>query len=169
LNSHSQIAGTFLCLLVCVFLHGCKDPAPQNSAEKASPTASESTAQESAGEEVQKDDSESKKEIRIRQMRVAWRDLVKIYGKELPPAAVNRSRQEARAQLDKAREELGQGRDWNEVAARYSDTAPVVGGIALTRDGAVAKPLKDAAFGLAVGEMVLVETAFGWHLIERLP
>jgi len=108
-------------------------------------------------------------EVRIRQIRVAWRELVKIYGKELPPAAIDRSRKDALAQIEKAREELRQGGDWNEVAARYSDTAPVTGGIVLTRDGAIPAPLKKRAFDLEVGKTGLVETSYGWHLIERLP
>jgi hypothetical protein len=168
LENHIRAA---LCLLLCFLfcLDGCREPSSETPETQGTQASSEPGTQEGESGMVPSDQPSQLDEVQIRQMRVAWRELAKIYGKELPPAAIERSRKDALAQIEKAREELRQGGDWNEVATRYSDTAPVPGGITLTRDGAIPAPLKEGAFGLTVGKTDLVETSYGWHLIERLP
>jgi len=81
-----------------------------------------------------------------------------------------RSREEARARVEEAREKLLAGADFSEVARAYSDgpTAESGGNLGTIAPGQMIPAFEDAAFALEPGQLSqVVETPYGFHLILR--
>jgi hypothetical protein len=97
--------------------------------------------------------------------------LVKYAGSKRAPTGVTRTREEACLRAEEALTKLKEGMSFAEAVARYSEEPG-----AATRDGSigtieradVAPAFADAAFELGIHEVSdVVETPFGFHLIER--
>lgn len=85
---------------------------------------------------------------------------------------VTRTKDEARRRAEEARTKVLAGTPFADVARAMSDdgTGPRGGYLGGFDDGTMVKPFEDAVKALKVGEMSdLVETPFGYHVIEREP
>jgi peptidyl-prolyl cis-trans isomerase C/peptidyl-prolyl cis-trans isomerase SurA len=81
-----------------------------------------------------------------------------------------RSKQEAEVAANVLRSELAGGADFANLAQRHSDcpSGEDGGDLGYFTRGAMVPEFEEAAFGLAPGEVSdVVETAFGFHLIQR--
>lgn len=97
--------------------------------------------------------------------------LVKYAGAKKAGAAVTRSRGEACLRAEEARAALERGTSFEDVVKTYSEEPG-----ALSRGGSIGKvtrtdvvaPFADAAFELGPGDVsYVVETAFGFHVVQR--
>lgn len=98
--------------------------------------------------------------------------LIRFAGARNAPPEITRTRDEARAAIDAVRAELVGGADFEALArARSEDGSSERGGDVGTRGrGRMAEAYEMAAYALAEQEIsVVVETEFGFHVIQRLP
>ena len=85
-------------------------------------------------------------------------------------STATRSKDEARAQIDKLSEAITGGGDFAALAKEHSDCPSGRSGGDLGRfgRGQMVGPFEDTAFGLDVGATSgVIETDFGYHIIRR--
>jgi NIMA-interacting peptidyl-prolyl cis-trans isomerase 1 len=99
--------------------------------------------------------------------------LVKYAGAKKAAETVTRTREEACLRAMEARAKLESGSSFAEVVKVYSEEPGAVsreGSIGEIMRSDVVPPFADAAFELAPGETShVVETDFGFHLVQRAP
>jgi peptidyl-prolyl cis-trans isomerase SurA len=98
--------------------------------------------------------------------------LIRFAGARNAPPELTRSRGEARAAIDVVRAELLGGADFAALARERSEdgSAERGGDVGTLGRGRMAEAYELAAFALAENELsVVVETEFGFHVIQRLP
>lgn len=98
--------------------------------------------------------------------------LIRYAGARNAPPEITRTRDEARERIDVVRAELLGGADFATLAAeRSEDGSRERGGdVGTLGRGRMAEPYEMTAFALAENETsVVVETEFGFHVIQRLP
>ena len=85
-------------------------------------------------------------------------------------SSASRSKDEARTEMDAIKAELDSGGDFADLAAEHSDcpSARDGGDLGKFGKGMMVPEFENVAFGLAVGAVSgVVETPFGYHLIQR--
>ncbi len=85
-------------------------------------------------------------------------------------AAVSRTKEEAGAEIASLREKIAGGEDFGALASEHSDCPSGASGgdLGAFGRGQMVPEFEQAAFGLEVGGLSdVVETAFGYHLIQR--
>jgi peptidyl-prolyl cis-trans isomerase C len=85
-------------------------------------------------------------------------------------STATRSQQEAQQQIDAVKAELDGGADFGSLAQKHSDCPSGAQGGDLGKfgRGQMAQPFEQSAFGLGIGSTSdVVETVFGYHLIQR--
>jgi len=94
-----------------------------------------------------------------------------ISHKDAPRARVTRTKEEARQLAEQVLAEVKKGGDFAELADKYSDdpgSKKRGGKLGAFSRRRMLKPFADAAFALKPGEVSdLVETRFGYHIIQR--
>lgn len=109
-------------------------------------------------------DAHPDERIAARHILVSWEGALRANG-------VRRSRAEARTLAEELRRRLVAGEDFATLARTYSDdpaTGKRGGALGAFGHGVMQREFEDAAFALSPGTLSdLVETPFGFHLIER--
>ncbi len=97
--------------------------------------------------------------------------LVAYRGARGAPRTVKRTKVDAKKLAEQVLAEARAGKDFSELAARYSDdpgSRDNRGNLGKRRRADLVKPFADAAFRLEEGEVSdVVETEFGFHVIKR--
>lgn len=96
--------------------------------------------------------------------------LIQYKGALRAPAKVTRTQEEAKAEIEKVLEMVKQGEDFEYLARQYSDcsTASSGGDLRTFGRGKMDPAFEEAAFGCEVGGTTgIVETPFGYHIIQR--
>jgi parvulin-like peptidyl-prolyl isomerase len=159
-------------MILALLLGACgAEPAPTTS-RPAEAEALSSLAPEGV-EEVPDDGWESTTDTEIIGPRARARHiLVAFTGATQAPAAVSRSKEEARQLAEKVRAEILSGADFAALCKAHSDggTANRGGELGTFGQGVMHSAFEAAVFGLEVGALSgVVETPFGFHVIEREP
>lgn len=97
--------------------------------------------------------------------------LVRYAGAKNAPDDVERSEAEARALAESIREEIEGGADFADVAREKSEdgSAERGGDVGVVGRGVLAPEYEAAVFDVAPGELTpVVQTAYGFHVIERI-
>jgi peptidyl-prolyl cis-trans isomerase NIMA-interacting 1 len=103
-------------------------------------------------------------EAHLRQIQVGWS------GSWRSPAT--RTRDEARARIEAALARLAAGEDFAAVAREVSDdpSGRQGGDLGVVAPGQLVPAFEDAAFALLPGQRsAVIETPYGFHVVERLP
>lgn len=103
-------------------------------------------------------------EARARHILVTWRGAVR--------SARRRTKSQARDIIEQAQTRLGSGEAFEDVARDLGDdvTAPRGGDLGVVAPGQLVPAFEKALFALSPGERSsIVETAYGFHIIERVP
>lgn len=85
-------------------------------------------------------------------------------------SSASRSKEDAQAQIQNLSTQLQQGGDFASLAREHSDcpSSAKGGDLGQFGRGQMVGPFEDAAFGMEVGQTSgVVETPFGYHLIQR--
>lgn len=85
-------------------------------------------------------------------------------------STATRSKEEAQQQIQQIESQLQQGADFATLAREHSDcpSSSKGGDLGQFGRGQMVGPFEDAAFGMEVGQTSgVVETPFGYHLIQR--
>lgn len=85
-------------------------------------------------------------------------------------SSASRSKEDAQAQIKSLSTQLQQGSDFASLAREHSDcpSSAKGGDLGQFGRGQMVGPFEDAAFGMEVGQVSgVVETPFGYHLIQR--
>ncbi|MCA9705503.1 MAG: peptidyl-prolyl cis-trans isomerase [Myxococcales bacterium] len=85
-------------------------------------------------------------------------------------STASRSKQDAQQQIQQIQAQLSQGGDFAALARQHSDcpSASKGGDLGNFGRGQMVGPFEEAAFGMEVGQTSgVVETPFGYHLIQR--
>lgn len=133
-------------------------PESAKNAENAEPP-------KDAPKEPAKEETEPPKRIGARHVLIQW------MGADKAPASVVRSKEQARSIAEEVLRRAKAGEDFARLAVDYSDE-PGAGnrGGSLGRfgKGQMVGQFEEAAFKLKVGQVSeIVETAFGYHVIQR--
>jgi hypothetical protein len=108
---------------------------------------------------------------RVKHILIGWRDLADNYGGRLDERAAARDKAAAEAEIEALRAQLAAGVEFDVLMrARSEDT-----GLAANPDGYVVTPdaqlvldFRRIGLRLEVGEVGVVETEFGFHLVQRV-
>jgi peptidyl-prolyl cis-trans isomerase SurA len=98
--------------------------------------------------------------------------LIRYAGAKNAKPEITRTREEARALAQKLLSEVHSPQDFERLIERHSEDGSRErgGDIGSVGRGRLAPAFEDALFGLKVGERSgVIETEFGFHIIERLP
>ena len=93
-----------------------------------------------------------------------------ISHKGAPRTGATRSQEEAKKLAEELLARIQAGESFEDLAEAYSDcpSSAKKGDLGFFKPGRMVKPFDDAAFALEVGEISgIVETQFGYHIIER--
>jgi peptidyl-prolyl cis-trans isomerase D len=87
----------------------------------------------------------------------------------VPEGASEKEKAEAKAKAENILRQLKSGGDFAKLAARYSDdpsNRSKGGDLGFFPRGEMIKPFEEAVFKMKAGEITLVETRFGYHLVK---
>ena len=89
----------------------------------------------------------------------------------IQPSRRTRNIQQAQNQADSLLQEIRQGADFAELAEQYSDdqaTAPEGGNLGWIKRGEMIESITDTAFFSSTGDIKLVQSQYGFHILEVL-
>jgi parvulin-like peptidyl-prolyl isomerase len=96
--------------------------------------------------------------------------LLMYRGSQRAPASVTRTKDQARTELERIRDQVRAGGDLAALARRHSDcpSSAEGGDLGTFGRGQMVGAFEQTAFALSVdGDSDLIETPFGFHLIRR--
>ena len=117
------------------------------------------------------DRSRQTKRSKVRHVLIGWRDLEGAYGGRMDARAKKRSRRDAERATRAVFKRATSGTRFLNLMATYSeDRGSNMNGQAyvVTPGAKFAKPFVRMGLRLKVGEVGIVQTQFGWHIMKRL-
>jgi parvulin-like peptidyl-prolyl isomerase len=109
--------------------------------------------------------------VEVRQILLAWRQLARQYRGELNPRAQARTRAETLTLARSLLSDVRAGADFAALMAEHSEdagTAAQGSTYAVGPGTSFVPPFERLSRRLAPGQVGLVESAFGFHLIQRV-
>ena len=107
----------------------------------------------------------------VKHVLVAWAELAPAYGGQIDPRAATRSRAEADELATAILLEIRAGEPIEPLMTEHSeDPGSAADGTSYTAtpDASLVPPFKALSLRLEVGEVGLVMTRYGWHIIQRV-
>src|SRR5882724_10712876 len=106
----------------------------------------------------------------VKHILISWRDLADSFGGRLDPRAAKRSKADAEAEVRALMKKLSDGADFDSVMkASSEDTGSAASGHAftVTPDAQLVIEFRQLSLRLRVGEVGVVQSEFGFHIIKR--
>ena len=107
----------------------------------------------------------------VKHILIGWADLAEAYRGEMDERAAARSRAEADELAMVLLNRLRSGEEIEPLMAEYSEdpgSASTGRAYTATPDAGLVPPFKALSLRLEVGEVGLVMTRYGWHIIKRV-
>jgi hypothetical protein len=108
---------------------------------------------------------------RVKHILIGWDDLEPAYGGRMDARAAARSKVDAEKQVDALLAELKAGADFDQLMHQHSEDS----GLASNPDGYEVEPgaqlvleFRQLGLRLDVGEVGVVESDFGFHIMKRV-
>jgi len=145
---------------------------PESKQEEHTPNPSATNSEGDANEEaIPQPDRHSVREVP--RPRLHARHILVAYSTANGAnPTLDRTKEEAKIRAEQLLKQIDQGADFGDLAKNHSDDASRKrgGDLGVFTKGIMHKNFEDATLALEVGQhSELVETPFGFHLIERLP
>jgi hypothetical protein len=107
----------------------------------------------------------------VKHILIGWGDLADAYGGRMDERAAKRSKPDAEAQVEALLAELKGGADFDQLMHQHSEDS----GLASNPDGYEVEPgaalvleFRQLGLRLDVGEVGVVESSFGFHVMKRV-
>lgn len=159
----ASLLATFLVSTLCATA-ACERSAP---AGKPAPTVAPTS--------IQSDDILARQPVtdhaEVKHILISWKELAAAYGGHQDPRGAARTKAQADELALDLLKQVRAGADIVALMKQYSeDPGSAQGGTSYTAtpDAHLVPPFKNLALRLKVGEAGLVQTVFGWHIIERV-
>ncbi len=108
---------------------------------------------------------------RVKHILIGWQDLAASYNGGLDPRAAARTKREAEAHVRSLQQQLAGGADFDVLMAAHSEdrgSATNPEGYWVTPDASLVLDFRRLGLRLDVGEVGVVESDFGFHLMIRV-
>jgi parvulin-like peptidyl-prolyl isomerase len=154
-----------------------KPEASEKDAGSEAPPAKDASGADAAatGGTLQSDDilarEPATESAKVLHVLVGWRELAPAYRGQMDERAAARDRAAADALAREVLEKAKAGEDFAALMKTHSEdpgSASTARPYTATPDAPLVPPFKKLALRLGVGEVGLVETAYGWHVIKRI-
>ena len=109
--------------------------------------------------------------VQVQHILIGWSELTDAYRGGIDPRARSRSRQQADELTLELYQRVQAGEPFETLMAEYSeDRASAVSGqsIEVTPDAGLVLDFRRLSLRLAVGEVGIVQSPYGWHIIKRI-
>jgi hypothetical protein len=107
----------------------------------------------------------------VKHILISWKDLQDSFGGRLDPRAQERTRQDAEAEVTRLLEELKSGADFDKLMKAHSEdvgSAQTGRAFTVTPDAQLVIEFRQLSLRLHPGEMGVVQSDYGFHIIKRL-
>ena len=108
---------------------------------------------------------------KVRHILLGWRQLSPAYRGKMDPRAAERDRVAADELMSKIVKELSEGKAFSALMKTHSEDGASLKSekpYVITPTAGFVPPFKEASLRLKKDERALVESVYGWHLIERV-
>ncbi|MCA9524261.1 MAG: peptidylprolyl isomerase [Myxococcales bacterium] len=109
--------------------------------------------------------------VHVRHVLIAWRDLARMYRGRLPLAAKKRTKEQADQLVKEIAERAKKGEDFVALMKKYSEdpgSASIGRSYEVTAMSRLVPPFKRLSLRMKMGEVGVVRTRFGWHVVKRV-
>lgn len=106
----------------------------------------------------------------VKHILISWKDLESSFGGRLDPRAAKRTKADAEAVVQQLVKQLKDGADFDAVMkANSEDTSSAASGhvFTVTPDAQLVIEFRQISLRLAVGEIGVVQSDYGFHIIKR--
>jgi hypothetical protein len=107
----------------------------------------------------------------VKHILIGWKDLADAYGGRLDPRAAKRSKAEAEAEVRSLLQQLAAGADFDAVmkaSSEDSGSAMNARSFTVTPDAGLVIEFRQLSLRLRPGEIGVIQSDFGFHIIKRL-
>lgn len=107
----------------------------------------------------------------VKHILISWKDQADAFGGHLDPRAAKRSKSDAEAEVKKILEEIKGGADFDGLMKTRSEdpgSASTARAYPVTPDAQLVIEFRQLALRLKVGEVGVVQSDFGFHIMKRL-
>src|SRR4051812_14139735 len=156
-------------------------PSPSAPTPAATPARAGSAAASPTGADATAESSVVSKDILAREplantatvkhILIGWKDLAEAYGGHLDPRAAKRTRSDAEAEVRSLLQQLAAGADFDTVmkaSSEDSGSAMNARSFTVAPDAQLVIEFRQLSLRLRVGEIGVVQSDFGFHIIKRL-
>ena len=109
--------------------------------------------------------------VEVRHILIGWRDLAGAYGGAIDERARERSSEDAEKLIQELYQRIDAGESFEALMAEYSEdlgSAQSQRTIEVTPDAQLVLDFKRLSLRLRVGEVGIVQSPYGWHIIKRV-
>jgi hypothetical protein len=154
--------------------HPAPAPAPaagSGSAAAAPPAGADATAESAVVSKVLLAREPLANTATVKHILIGWKDLAEAYGGHLDPRAAKRTRTDAEAEVRSLLQQLAAGADFDTVmkaSSEDSGSALNARSFTVAPDAQLVIEFRQLSLRLRVGEIGVVQSDFGFHIIKRL-
>jgi len=108
---------------------------------------------------------------RVKHILIGWKDLAENYGGHMDARAAKRSKRDAEAEVESLTSQLKGGADFDTLMQAHSEDSGLAAnpdGYQVTPDAQLVLEFRGLGLRLQVGEVGVVESSFGFHIMKRV-